>query len=231
MNRSTRLSGAFSIVVADDHPSVSLAVCQICTEWLGVACESIAMVHSSDELLGLCAKPGHLDRIVVLDLVMPGEVKRAALVRAVLAAAPSARVVVYSADESPWLTKAILDAGAMGYVAKSSATKELADALIAVSYGRPHVDPRINREALESHPWASLTDSERSVLLAFCRGEKAADIVATTGRSYSTVTTHKYNGLAKLGLRDGADLLPYLYTHGLICELDDAFPAEPPAAS
>jgi DNA-binding NarL/FixJ family response regulator len=73
--------------------------------------------------------------------------------------------------------------------------------------------------------WASLTDSERAVLLAFCRGEKASDIMASTGRSYSTITTHKYIGLNKLNLRDGNDLLPYLYTNGLICELDaDAKP-------
>ncbi|MEB2027368.1 hypothetical protein VDR74_21250, partial [Xanthomonas campestris pv. campestris] len=51
-------------------------------------------------------------------------------------------------------------------------------------------------------------------------GSKAHDIVEASGRSYSTVTTHKYNGLGKLGLRDGNDLLPFIYENGLLHELD-----------
>ncbi|MGH8156632.1 MAG: response regulator [Rhodanobacter sp.] len=220
MNAPRQLGGAFSILVADDHPSVSLAVSQICADLLGIEGTSIATAHSSGELLAVCATPSSSNRIVVLDMVMPGEWKRAALVEVVRRADPSARVVAYSADESPFLATSILNAGAMGYVAKSSPTTELVDAMVAVSHGRQYVDARIDLQALHAHPWTSLTDSERAVLLAVCRGEKASDIVATTGRSYSTVTTHKYNGLNKLGLRHDVDLLPYLYANGLICELD-----------
>lgn len=207
-------------MVADDHPSVALAVCQICESRLGVNKDRFAIAQCSRDLLDLCAEPSALPRIIVLDLVMPGDLRRAALVRAVRCADPQARMVVYTADESPFLFRAVTSAGAMAHVSKSSPTMVLVEAIVAVSEGRPYIDDHIDFKALKEHPWATLTESERAVLLAFCRGSNANEIVAYTGRSYSTVTTHKYNGLNKLGLRDITNLLPYLYANGLICELD-----------
>ncbi len=215
-----RLPADFTFVVADDHPSVVLAVRQICENWLGIPKKRFATTQCSRALLDLCVTPSAIPRIIVLDLVMPGDIKRAALVRAVRCADPQARVVVYSADESPFLFKAVTNSGAMAYVSKSSPPTALVDAIVAVSEGRPYVDDHIDFKVLKEHPWATLTESERAVLLAFCRGCNANEIVADTGRSYSTVTTHKYNGLQKLRLRDVANLLPYLYANGLICELD-----------
>ncbi|WP_307753635.1 response regulator [Xanthomonas albilineans] len=148
--------------------------------------------------------------MVVLDLVMPGTVKWVQLVQTLLRADPDARVLVYTADESAFLDKAVIDAGAMGYVAKTSPTAELMQAIVAVCGGQRHLDGCIDLQSIQSHSSVSLTDAEKAVLLALCRGEKAQEIVSRTGRSYSTVTTHKYNGLKKLGLRDGSDLLPYL---------------------
>jgi DNA-binding NarL/FixJ family response regulator len=216
----------FSYLIADDHPSTTLAVSQLLSEVVGLNPSRFATFTGSEELLATCAEPPHGIRLVVLDLVMPGTLKRAALVQALLRADPTARVLVYTAEESAFLARAVVDAGATGYVAKTSPAAELMDAIVAVSHGRRHVDSRIDLESVKTHPWASLTDAERAVLLAMCRGAKAPDIVSRTGRSYSTVTTHKYNGLNKLGLRDGSDLLPYLYMNGLLHELDgDPAPA------
>lgn len=216
-----QLCGRFAFVVADDHPSVALAVRQICENRLGADDDQFVTASSSRDLLQACAAPSALPRIIVLDLVMPGALKRASLVRAVIRADRAARVVVYSADESAFLVDAVVRAGARAYVCKSSPTAALVDAIVAVSEDRPYIDTRIDMRMLDTHPWSTLTESERTILLAFCRGGKAPDIVAATGRSYSTVTTHKYNGLRKLGLRDGGDLLPYLLANGLISQLDE----------
>lgn len=210
----------FSYFIADDHPSATLAVSQLLSEVVGINSSRFATFTGSAELLAACSAPPSGVRFVVLDLVMPGELKRAALVQALLRVDPAARVLVYTAEESAFLARAVIDAGAIGYVAKTSPAAELMDAIAAASHGRRHVDSRIDLESIKAHPWSSLTDAERAVLLATCRGERAPDIVSRTGRSYSTVTTHKYNGLNKLGLRDGSDLLPYLYMNGLLHELD-----------
>jgi DNA-binding NarL/FixJ family response regulator len=211
----------FSYIIADDHPSVTLAVSQMLAELLGVGASRFTTANTSAALLDACAEPSTLPRIVVLDLVMPGDLKRVALVRALQATDPKLRVLVYTAEESALLARAVLHAGAAGYVAKTSPTAELIDALDAVAKGQTYTDSHIDLDSVSKHAWSTLTDSERAVLIAFCRGSKAHDIVESTGRSYSTVTTHKYNGLNKLGLRDGNDLLPYIYENGLLHELDE----------
>lgn len=214
------VASRFAYIIAEDHPSVTLAVSQLLSEVTGIDPSGFLTFAGSEALLGACAESHHAHRLVVLDLVMPGRLKRVALVQALVHADPAARVLVYTAEESAFLAKAVIDAGAAGYVAKTSPVAELINAIVAISHGRPYVDARIDLESITAHPWASLTEAERAVLLALCRGEKAQEIVLRTGRSYSTVTTHKYNGLSKLGLRDGGDLLAYLYTNGLRYELD-----------
>jgi DNA-binding NarL/FixJ family response regulator len=211
----------FTFIIADDHPSVTLAVGQVLADLLGVLASRFSATHTSASLLDVCTQPSILLRIIILDLVMPGRLKRVALVRALLAIDPNLRLLVYTADESAFLARAVMDAGAVGYVAKTSPTSELVKALAAVANDQAYIDSHINLDDLSKHDWTSLTDSERAVLIAFCRGAKASEIVNSTGRSYSTVTTHKYNGLNKLGLRDGSDLLPYIYSNGLLHELDD----------
>lgn len=210
----------FTHIIADDHPSVTLAVGQMLADFLGASTPQFTTAHTTSMLLEICSRPCPLPRIVILDLVMPGRLKRVALVRALLATDPKLRLLVYTADESAFLARAVMDAGALAYVAKTSPTSELVKACTLVANGQSYIDSNIDLDSLKAHAWVSLTDSERAVLIAFCRGAKANEIVDSTGRSYSTVTTHKYNGLNKLGLRDGSDLLPYIYSNGLLHALD-----------
>lgn len=209
-----------SYLVADDHPSVTIALRQMLVEAFGVSDADVTVIGTSADLIASCKQTVDKTRLLILDLVMPGELKRAALVKALAACDPSMKILAYTADESPFLTRAVLANGGLGYVAKTSSTAELMDAIAAVRAGHRYVDSHIDLDSTLSHPWSTLTESERAVLVAFGRGGKAYEIVQSTGRSYSTVTTHKYNGLSKLGVRDGNDLLAYIYENGLLHELD-----------
>lgn len=213
-------ASACSFLIADDHPPVTMAVNFMIGQVADTAPVATEAFTRSDDLLTACAVSSTRHRFVVLDLVMPGALNRVALVQALLRVAPDLRIVVYTAEESPFLAQAVMLAGAMGFVTKTSPPSELMSALREAIAGRHYVDGRIDLVRAIAHPWFTLTDCERAVLLAFCRGAKAADIVTATGRSYSTVTTHKYNGLNKLGLRDGSDLHGYIYLNGLVHELD-----------
>ncbi|ALN88580.1 bacterial regulatory, luxR family protein [Lysobacter capsici] len=81
--------------------------------------------------------------------------------------------------------------------------------------GKDYVDPAIDLAAAKSHPWHQLTSGERGVLVALARGENLQAIALDSGRSYKTVTTHKYNALRKLGLRSNDEIGHYLEKHGL----------------
>jgi DNA-binding NarL/FixJ family response regulator len=214
------VASRYAYIIADDHPSVALAVSQMLAGVVGISPTHFSTFTTSTALLAACAEPAEQPRIIVLDLVMPGDLKRIQLLQSLLKADAAARVLVYTADESAFLARAVIGAGAVGFVAKTSPATEFMVAVSAVAAGQRHVDQHIDLESTKTHPWSALTESERTVLLAFCRGAKAHDIVESTGRSYSTVTTHKYNGLNKLGLRDVTDLLSYIYMNGLLHELD-----------
>jgi len=53
---------------------------------------------------------------------------------------PDARILVYTADESAFLAKAVIDAGAMGYVAKTSPATDRMEVIIVVCGGQHHLD-------------------------------------------------------------------------------------------
>ena len=215
-----------AFLIADDHPSVTMAVGLLLAQVVGTDAPAPTFFTRSDALLAACALPSPVPRIVITDLVMPGPLKRTSLVHALHEAAPDARILVYTAEGSAFLAQAVQDAGALGFVAKTSLSIELIGALKAMLAGQRYVDRNIDISGTAKHPWRTLTDSERTILLAFARGSHANDIVTATGRSYSTVTTHKYNGLKKLALRDSSDVLSYLHIHGLVYELDGDLPYE-----
>lgn len=205
----------FMYLLADEQPSVMLGICHMLADAFSIAAPSCRSTSSAEALVDACTIDYGKPVIAVID---PSS-SPFTIVRSVLAANPAIRIVVYSADESPFLAKQIIAAGASGYVTKKSPLSCLVEAITAVACGATYVESRVSSDRAKSHPWSKLTSSERSVLLAFASGRNAQEICWETGRSYSTVTSHKYNGLHKLGLRNGSALRPYLIENGLSHEL------------
>lgn len=173
----------------------------------------IENVSDSDALLD--ALDASSFDLLVLDLQMPGRLKSVPLLEAVIAGMPALKVLVYTGHAHPSLALATLDLGARGYVLKASGPNVAIEAIRVVSDGGTFMDPAVDLESARSHPWHQLTSGERQVVLALARGENLQAIAIDSGRSYKTITTHKYNALNKLGLRSNAEIGPYLAEHGL----------------
>lgn len=201
------------ILIADDHPIICLALGEMLRTAFAEASNSIQTVSDSDALLATLA--AEVFDLLVLDLQMPGRLKSVPLLEAVIATRPDLKVLVYTGHAHPSLALATLDIGARGYVLKASGPNVAIEAIRIVSDGGTFMDPAVDLESARSHPWHQLTSGERKVLLAIARGENLQAIAIDTGRSYKTVTTHKYNALNKLGLRSNAEIGPYLAAHGL----------------
>lgn len=201
------------ILIADDHPIIIVALAEMLKSALGQGSVLVDSVTDNDSLLSRLEIEswGYL----VLDLHMPGHLKSVSLLQAVLAMQPSLQVVIYTGTEHPCLAQALLDMGARAFVSKSSGPQVAIEAISAVVAGGIYVDPVIDLEAAKTHPWQQLTSGERAVLIALARGENLKAIALDSGRSYKTVTTHKYNALRKLGLRSKGEIGHYLAHHGL----------------
>ncbi|KAB8197189.1 response regulator [Nonomuraea phyllanthi] len=121
---------------------------------------------------------------------------------------------------------AAVRAGAAGFLLKDVPPADLVDAIRVVHAGDAVVSPSTLRRMLdrfaaqipaeEPVPGADLTPREREVLLMVARGLSNAEIAAGLEVAEATVKTHLGRVLAKLGLRDRAQVVVYAYEAGLV---------------
>lgn len=205
------------VLVADDHPIIFLALTDILDRMYGKGVIEIGTVADGDTLLRMLEDTWDC---LVLDMYMPGKLRSVPLLQAVLAMQPNLRIVVYTGAINPCLTQAALEEGASAYVSKASGPEVVVEALRSVSKNELFVDPAIDLAEARLHPWNRLTPGERNVLIMLARGDHLQAIAIDSGRSYKTITAHKYNALRKLGLRSKEDIGHYLERTGLSYLLD-----------
>jgi two-component system capsular synthesis response regulator RcsB len=208
------------ILVADDHPIICIALGELLKSAFGQAETRIDVASNSDEVVRMLEAASY--ELLVVDLQMPGQFKSVFLLEALLTRWPQLLITVYTGVTHPSLALAAMDLGVRAYVLKASGPSTAIEAMRLVLEGQRFVDPAVDVEAARAHPWHQLTPGERQVLLAIARGKNLQAIAIDSGRSYKTVTAHKYNALSKLGLRSNAEMGPYLTAHGLDYLLGDS---------
>lgn len=209
------------VIVVDDLPSVRSGVTMWFQSNLGVSPRDITEIEDSEQLLDLVSQPEQARAIILLDMLMPGPLKRIALIREVRNRAPFAHVVVYTAYESPFMAQEALNLGVRGYVLKSSTMGVLLHAMKLVTQGYRFEDPRINITRVQSHLWWTLTPRESEVITALCKDWSAEHICRNYKLSLKTFSAHKRNAMKKLRIAEEAGLSNYLRDQGLDYLLDE----------
>lgn len=210
------------VLIADDHEAIHFLAAHLVKQAFPDNLE-LHDAKSVDELLATLDKVA-ID-MVVLDLVMPGPVRRIGLIHAVRAHHRHPKILVYSGETHPPLVLAAMAAGAAGYVPKGSTMASLVLAMQAVANGDSYIDPSF-KQASVAHPWQSLSVAERDVLRQIASGKSTKQIASDTDRAYSTIASLRTHGLEKLGLRSQEELSAYFYQNGLDFELDSGFNPE-----
>jgi two-component system, NarL family, nitrate/nitrite response regulator NarL len=190
------------VLVIDDHPLVQ--------EGVSAALESLAddvtvmAARDAEQGLGLAAEHPDLD-LVLLDLALPG-MSGFNLIGKLHERLPSLPVVVLSALEEPENVRHAINAGAMGFVPKSAATRVLIDVLQQVlegnvtvplalqSSGPPvsHALPGASADSVAAGEpdVALLTLRQLEVLSRVCQGKTNKQIATELGLSEKTVKAH-----------------------------------------
>ena len=203
------------VLIADDHVAITMIASQLATQ--AFETPEVRVAHTVDDLFSALEQaPADL---LVLDLTMPGDLKRIALLREIRSRPRSPQVLVYSADASPCLVAAALENGAGGFITKGEPLTALVEGMKAVARGGRHVDDTIENAGW-SHPWRQLTSAERDVLTALVAGRTIKQVAADSRRAYNTVATLRAHGLQKLQLRSHEELAAYFHNQGLGFELD-----------
>ena len=164
--------------------------------------------------------------VVVMDLSMvDGDGLTAT--RTITAKSDAVRVLVLTMHAEEAYLEAVLEAGASGYLVKTSADRELVDAVRAVARGEVWVQPSAARvlaqgarkreeHASDRARYERLTERERAVMRLIAEGYTAPEIGEQLAISPKTVDTYKQRINDKLGLTHRADYVKLALKLGLL---------------
>ena len=204
------------VLLIDDHP--------ILHETLGAVVRSIvpdAQFHSEMDLGGGVSTARQLKELelVLLDLGLPGCNGIEALTR-FLQMLPRARVIVISATEDPDSVRAALNAGAVGYLPKTSPPKVMADALRLVLDGGYYVPPQAMGavpQVKKPHTLADLgiTERQADVVKLVTKGLSNSEIARRLNISENTVKQHAHAAYRALGVSSRTEAMVMLTKMGI----------------
>ena len=213
------------VVIADDQDLVRAGIAAILSahddlEVVGEASDGAAAART------VCDARAD---VVLMDVQMPGT-DGITGAREVATARPEAKVLMLTMFDLDEHVFGALQAGASGFLLKTTAPDDLVAAVRAVHSGELLFAPSVTRRLVEAYVrrpptsgalpavLAPLTERELDVFRAIARGWSNAEIGARLYLGEATVKTHVTRILAKLGLRDRVQAVVLAYECGLVPE-------------
>jgi len=165
--------------------------------------------------------------VVVMDLSMPGSNGLEAT-RRIAALELDTKVLVLTVHAEEEYLVPVVEAGASGYLTKTSADRDLIEAIRVVSRGEVFLPPKATTlllqryKASESDDTASLHDlstREQEVLALTAEGYSSREIGKKLFISPKTVDTYRSRIMDKLGLNHRSELVRFALRVGLLKEM------------
>ena len=199
------------VLLADSHPVVLAGLRRLLEPEL----EVVATVTDGQALLEAAERLR--PDLVITDIAMPGldGIGATRLLQAVL---PEVRVLILSIHAEPSWVRAAFEAGAWGYLTKSSALEEIERAVREVLADRFYVSPAVARSVLgpasprECPPQGeveALTSRELEILRLVAEGLGNRQIAGRLGMAVTTVRTHLSSVYGKLQVKTRVELALY----------------------
>lgn len=156
--------------------------------------------------------------VVLMDIAMP-RLNGLEATAQIKKNCPQVKVLVLTMHENEEYIRQVLACGAMGYILKDAAAKDLLDAIRSVHHGEMVLSPAITRLVIEDYlRWGDLqtknisnglTQREREILQLIAEGNTNKQIAEILSISVKTVQAHRNNLMSKLDIHDRSDLIKY----------------------
>lgn len=201
-----------SILIADDHPLTRSGL----AEWIKKNENFTLTAEVEDGLAAWRAIQEKQPDIALLDIQMPGETGIAVAARIKECGMRTRAIMLTSFNAQPYVM-ASLRAGAMGFVLKTTAVRELEIAVNQVMNGGFYLDSRVAGilSDKESTP-EPLSAREREVLLVTSRGFSIKEIALRLCITERTVQAHLTSIYAKFGCRSKGEALLVALRYGIL---------------
>lgn len=153
--------------------------------------------------------------VTLMDLQLP-DMSGIDAIAAIRAEFPAARIVVLTTLEGDVQAARAINAGAVGYLFKSSVRKNLADTLRNVHAGGRSIPAEVAHALVETRSGQNITKREVEVLKLAARGNSNALIAEALGISSETVKGYMSSILLKLQARDRTHAVMIALERGIL---------------
>lgn len=209
-----------SVILVDDHEMVRLGLksfldLQPDVEVIGEASNGKEGID-----LALDLKPD----VVVMDLVMP-KMDGVEATLTLLKKWKKAKILVLTSYLDNEKVYPVINAGAKGYMLKTSSAAEILNAIQKVARGDLAIETEVDKK-IKNHDHIrelheDLTGRERDILRLLAKGYDNQTIADELFISLKTVKTHVSNILSKLDVDDRTQAVVYAFKHHLVSQDDE----------
>jgi DNA-binding NarL/FixJ family response regulator len=199
------------VLTVDDHPILREGIAAIIENHADIVL--VGEAGNGREAIE-CFRKLHPD-VTLMDLVMP-EMNGIVATIAIRKEFPNARIVVLTTYKGDVQAAQALDAGASGYLLKSTLRKDLVDTIRGVHAGQKRIPPEIALAMAEHHATDALTARELEVLLEIAAGNANKIVAAHLSIAEETVKGHVKAILAKLSANDRTHAVTIAVKRGII---------------
>lgn len=206
---------AIRVMLIDDHEMVRLGL----KSYLNLQLDVEVVAEAGDGEEGLTKALEVKPDVVVMDLVMP-KMTGVEATLALLKEWPQAQIVILTSYLDNEKIYPVLEAGARGYMLKTSSADEILSAIRKVARGEYAIETEVEKK-VEHHKrypdlHEDLTAREREILTLLAKGYDNQRIADESFISLKTVKTHVSNILSKLEVSDRTQAVVYAFQHGLV---------------
>ena len=208
---------AIRVMLIDDHEMVRLGL----KSYLNLQPDVEVVAEAGDGEEGLTKALEVKPDVVVMDLVMP-KMTGVEATLALLKEWPQAQIVILTSYLDNEKIYPVLEAGARGYMLKTSSADEILSAIRKVARGEYAIETEVEKK-VEHHKrypdlHEDLTAREREILTLVAKGYDNQRIADESFISLKTVKTHVSNILSKLAVSDRTQAVVYAFQHGLVAQ-------------
>lgn len=205
------------VLLVDDHEMVRLGV----SSYLLVQDDIEVVGEAENGLIGYEKALSLRPDVILMDLVMD-VMDGIESTKKILADWPEAKILIVTSFIDDEKVYPAIQAGASGYLLKTSTAKEIANAIRATDRGEQVLEPEVTTKIVHQAKYPvkelheELTNRESEVLQLIAQGKSNQEIADELFITLKTVKTHVSNILAKLEVEDRTQAAIYAFKHHIV---------------
>ena len=205
------------VLLVDDHEMVRLGV----SSYLSIQDDIEVIGEAENGRVGYVKALELRPDVILMDLVMD-EMDGIESTKLILNDWPEAKIIIVTSFIDDEKVYPAIEAGAAGYLLKTSTAHEIGEAIRATQRGERVLEPEVTTKMMDRLTnrtpilHEDLTNREQEVLLLIAEGKSNQEIADSLFITLKTVKTHVSNILSKLEVEDRTQATIYAFKHGLI---------------